>query len=291
MRWELASRVRTRMSGAHLRPFCTVSVMLLGLLAGIQASAQQAGAASRTPDAPSTTAQSNKGSEHKPDSTEAMQWMNLLSGRSLMFPNLAVNNKPLKPKQKFFLAANNSVSGITLIGTAAGAGISQARDSKTGYGQGAEGYFKRWGSGMAFSASSNMIGTFAIASILHEDPRYFVEDSGKFRESVRYAVSRVVICRRDNGTTGTNWAGILGPLGAAALANTYLPKDSQGVGNTFGNWGFALGVNAGTNLLREYWPHINKRLRLPSMGLATPPNTVKPADQSTPPPQQPTAPK
>jgi hypothetical protein len=58
-----------------------------------------------------------------------------------------------------------------VIGTAAGAGISQARDTKTGYGQGAEGYFKRWGAGMAFAATSNMVGTFAIASVLQEDPR------------------------------------------------------------------------------------------------------------------------
>jgi len=58
-----------------------------------------------------------------------------------MFPNLAVNNKYLTPDQKFLLAANNSVSGITVIGTAAAAGISQARDTKTSYGQGAEGYF------------------------------------------------------------------------------------------------------------------------------------------------------
>jgi hypothetical protein len=58
-----------------------------------------------------------------------------------------------------------------VIGTAAGAGISQARDPKTGYPQGAEVYSKRWGAGMAFAATGKMVGTFAIASELHEDPR------------------------------------------------------------------------------------------------------------------------
>jgi hypothetical protein len=254
--------------------------MLLALLvsAGI---AQQTGPTNQ-PDAPSTSAQTKP--ESKMDAMTAPV-VNLLSAKSFMFPNLAVNNKPLTPKQKFLLAANNSVSGFTFIGTAAGAGFSQALNLKSGYGQGAEGYFKRWGSGMAFVATSNMIGTFAIASALHEDPRYFVENSGNFRESVRYAVSRVFVCRRDNGTTGTNWAGILGPLGSAGVANTYLPPDYQGVGHTFGNWGIALGISAGTNLLREYWPHINKKLGLPPMGVDSSPAVVKPSDGSTPPPQ------
>ena len=262
MRCELATRVRTTTFCLRPQAHRAISVMLLGLLVSPTSFAQQAGSTNQ-PDAPSATKNQEA---HKDD---PLQVTNLLSGKSLMFPNLAVNNERLTPRQKFLLAANNSVSGITFIGTAAGAGISQARNTKSGYGQGAEGYFKRWGAAMAFAATSNMVGTFAIASALHEDPRYFVENSGKFRESVRYAVSRVFICRRDNGTTATNWAGILGPLGAAGVANAYLPPDAQGIGHTFGNWGIALALSAGANVLREYWPHVNKKL-LPPMGITSP---------------------
>jgi hypothetical protein len=150
------------------------------------------------------------------------------------------------------------------------------------YGQGAEGYFKRWGAAMAFASSNQLIGAYAVASMLHEDPRYFVEDSGEFRESVRYAVSRVFICRKDDGSTTTNWAGILGPLGAAGLANAYLPADSQGVGHTFGKWGISLAFAAGTNVFREYWPHINKKLRLPPMDIDSGPGTMEPKKTATP---------
>jgi len=234
------------------------------------------------PDAPSTTQATQDHND---------QVVNLLAGRSLFIPNLAVNTRPLTTKQKFYLAASDTVSGINIIGTAAGAGISQARNTKTGYGQGAEGYFKRWGAGMAYSATTQMVGTFAIASMLHEDPRYFVQDSGKFGQSVKYAVSRVFICRMDNGKTGTNWAGILGPLAAAGVANTYLPSDSQGIGNTFENYGLSLAIVAGTNVLREYWPHINKKLRLPSFGMdSSSPNAVQPADATAPPAQNPPPP-
>ena len=283
MRWEFVTRARTSMFCVQPPARRAITLLLLALFVNRASFAQQAGSTNQ-PDAPSTAAQK------KPEDDKMDAVTNLLSGKSFMFPNLAINNKPLTPKQKFFLAANNSVSGITLIGTAAGAGFSQAFDFKSGYGQGAEGYFKRWGSGMAFVATSQMIGTFAIASALHEDPRYFVQNSGKFRPSMRYAVSRVFICRRDDGTTGTNWAGILGPLGAAGVANAYLPPDSQGIGHTFGNWGIALGISAGTNLLREYWPHINKKLGLPNMGVAQSPGVVnstkQPASTSQPSPKK-----
>ena len=272
MRWDVTARLRTTTFWPRPLAHRVIRLMLFGLLVTPSSFAQQAGSTNQ-PDAPSTT-------KKKPG-----EKMDLLSAKSFMFRNLAVNSKRLTPEEKFYVAANNSVSGITFIGTAAGAGISQARNTKSGYGQGAEGYFKRWGAGMAFVATSNMIGTFAIASALHEDPRYFVQNSGKFRESVRYAASRVFICRRDNGTTGTNWAGILGPLGAAGVANAYLPPDSRGIGHTVGYWGTALALTAGANLLREYWPHVNKKLGLPSMGVDQSPGVVDPSTQPAAPAQ------
>ncbi len=268
-------------------PFSTLGSHILNLAVLVLALccdgvAQEAAPATKLPDAPSTT---QAKPEHQDDSLADVPVVNLLARKSFFFPNLAVNTKPLTSKQKFYLAVNNTVSGVNLIGTAAGAGISQARETRTGYGQGAEGYFKRWGAGMAYSATSNMLGTFAIASVLHEDPRYFVQNSGKFGQSVKYAVSRVFVCRRDDGSTGANWASLLGPLGAAGVANTYLPPDSQGVGPTFENYGVSLVIMAGTNVLREYWPHINKKLRLHSFGMDSPsPNTVTPTETPAPPP-------
>jgi hypothetical protein len=243
-------------------------------------SGQQSQPSQRLPDSPSTT------SANKPQSTTekngATQFINLLSSKSRAFPNLAVSTKPLTPAEKFQLAVQNSISPITVIGTAAGAGFSQAIDSRSGYGQGAEGYFKRWGGNMAYASSANLIGTFAIATALHQDPRYFVRNSGKFKQSVRYAVSRVFVARYDDGHTGANWATLLGPLGAATLANTYLPDGSRGVGNTFANWGTSLAIVAGVNILREYWPHINKKIGLPSMGVDNSPNTVHSPQQLAP---------
>jgi hypothetical protein len=255
-------------------------------LFGASGLAQQSGTTTKLPDAPSTTAAQAQ-SENKADVIGAVSVVNLLAGKSRVFPNLAVNTRPLSTRQKFELFANNSVSGYAVIGSAMSAGISQARDTYTGYGQGADGYFKRFGASMAFGASNNLFGTFMIASALHEDPRYFIENSGKIGESIRYATSRVFICRTDYGSTGANWAGILGPLGASALMNVYVPSDSQGVGPTFSRWGTSLAIAAGSNLLREYWPHINQKLRLPDFGIDSAQGAVKSGAQPASPPPPP----
>jgi hypothetical protein len=216
------------------------------------------------------------------DAMAAVPVVNLLSGHSRVFPNLAVTSKPMTSKEKFMLSVENSISTFTVLGTAAGAGLGMAMNTNKGYGQGAEGYFKRWGAGMAFSASNQLIGTYAIASMIHQDPRYFVQNSGEFKSSVKYAVSRLFVARYDDGHTGTNWAQILGPLGAAGLANTYLPSENRTVGNTFENYAISMGIAAGVNVLREYWPHINKKLGLPPIPLDNTPGTVEPGKPTPP---------
>ena len=258
-------------------------VFLVLLLASVtKPSRAQQQLASTLPDAPAATPQKQS---DQPPAGQSSVVTALLRGRSKVFPDLAFNTKPLTTEEKFGLFVRDSISIFNVVGSGMAAGISQARDTQSGYGQGAEGYFKRFGASMTYGASNNFFGTFLIASLLHEDPRYFVKDSGSFGERVRYAATRVVVTRSDRGGHVINWAGLLGPLAGAALANTYLPADSQGVGNTFSRWGITLGATAGTNLLREYWPTINKKLRLPKMDI-TPAGTVEPtATPSTPAPQ------
>jgi len=276
-----------RRTGAGIR---NIVVAVLVCLFAVSAIAQQS--SSQTPDAPSASQSASK-AEDMMDPMAAVPVMNLLAGHSRVFPNLAVNTKPMTPKQKFLLSVENSISPFTVLGTAAGAGLGMAMNTNSGYGQGAEGYFKRWGAGMAFASSNQLIGTYAIASLTHQDPRYFVQNSGEFKSSVKYAVSRLFVARYDNGRTGANWAQILGPLGAAGLANTYLPSDNRTVGHTFENYAISMGIAAGVNVLREYWPHINKKLGLPSMGMDTGPSTVpakgQPNPVNGPPPKTPPA--
>ena len=115
---------------------------------------------------------------------------------------------------------------------------------------------------MARAASDNMFGTFLLASALHQDPRFYVKRNLSFKQSFEYAAVRVLITRSDSGVKEVNYSGLIGPLMGEGLANAYYTDENRTVGSTFTRYASDLGRKFGGNLLRQYWPSINRRLRL-----------------------------
>lgn len=208
----------------------------------------------------------------------------VLGRRSIFFPDLAASPGPLNSKQKLELFVDKSVAPSRFLSSALGAGIRQAQDSLPGYGQGMSGYGSRLGSSMATGASTEFFGTFLFASLLHRDPRYFVNLHGGPWRRIGYGVSRLVVTRTDTGTEGANWPGMLGPLFAESLANSYLPVKEQTAGRTFRRYGLRLGFTAGANIVKEYWPTIFRNLRIAKIAPGLNPNS-SPAAPRPPAPQ------
>lgn len=242
-----------------MRP-CSSALRLVALLVGVAAtaSAQQEPKPRDLPDAPAPKLASAQQKRQNPVNTTIA----VLERRSIFFPEIATTVGPLSTKQKFELFAGESVAPSRFLRSAAGAGISQARNSLDGYGQGMGGYGKRFGSSMATAASNNFFGTFLISSMLHRDPRYFLTLHGGPGHRIGYALSRIVVSRTDEGKNAANWAGMIAPLLAESLANSYLPVKEQTAGRTFQRYGIRIGLNAAGNALREYWPTISRNLRI-----------------------------
>ena len=157
---------------------------------------------------------------------------------------------------------NNSVSLSAFVAANLSAGVNQVHNAPAAYGEGVGAYGKRLGAAMARRASSQIFGTFLLASALHEDPRFYVRNDLHFGGSVKYAIRRVFVTRTDSGDPLFNWSGLLGMAGAEGLANVYYPDSYRTAANTLSRFGFDMLGNAGGNLLRQYWPRINRRLKL-----------------------------
>ena len=190
----------------------------------------------------------------------------ILGRRSIFFPDLATSSKPLGARQKLELFAGQSIAPSRILSSLAGAGISQAADTLPGYGQGGDGYAKRFGSSMASQASNHFFGTFLLPSMLHDDPRYFVKLHAGLGGRIGYALSRMVVTRKDDGRKAANWPGLIAPLLAESLANSYLPANERTTGKTFRRYGLRLGLTAAGNLAKEYWPTIFRSLRITRTG-------------------------
>jgi hypothetical protein len=86
----------------------------------------------------------------------------------------------------------------------------QAANRFSGYGQGAQGYAKRYGASYGNFASGLFIGGAVLPSILKQDPRYFYKGTGTKRSRFLYAISRTVVCKGDNQLWQPNYSSVLG---------------------------------------------------------------------------------
>jgi hypothetical protein len=235
------------------------------------------------PDAPTAQAPAEQ------PKSQLKQTIEVLGKRSIFFPELAHERRPLSSKEKFELAVDETIAPSRFLGSAFTAGIGQARDSLHDYGQGWEGYGKRYGSSVASNASSHLLGTGLLPSLTHEDPRYFVKIFGSPKSRILYAMSRVLITRTDDGRSTFNWSNVMGGLMAESLAVSYLPDSERTAGKTFTRFGVRMGFSALDNVVKEYWPTIFKSLRISKIIPAerSDPGTVTPqVGPPAPPPQK-----
>ncbi|HEX4019898.1 MAG TPA: hypothetical protein VHX63_02035 [Acidobacteriaceae bacterium] len=171
------------------------------------------------------------------------------------------NALPLSPAQKYQLFFKSVTDPWPFALTGFVAGIDQAEDSFPEYGQGVQGYAKRYGASYADYVTGNFFGNAVLPSILHEDPRYYQRGTGSFAVRALWAAGSTGWCKRDNGTWGPNYANISGNLIGAAISNIYYPSSDSTVGGTFER-GLTVTLEGAVGAeLIEFWPDVVRHYR------------------------------
>jgi Carboxypeptidase regulatory-like domain len=172
---------------------------------------------------------------------------------------------PLSSKQKFELGWKSTFDPVNFAIIGGIAGIQQATDTFSGYGQGAQGYGKRYGANFADLVAGTFIASAILPSLLKQDPRYFYKGTGTKKSRMLYALANAVICKGDNGHWQPNYSNILGNIAAGGISNLYYPsEDRNGVELTFENALVGIGATAAANVLQEFLirkltPHISTK--------------------------------
>jgi Carboxypeptidase regulatory-like domain len=159
---------------------------------------------------------------------------------------------PLTSKQKFGLAWKTTIDPVNFAVVGVIAGVQQWQDNFKDYGQGAQGYGKRYGASYGDFVTSTFFGGAVLPSLLKQDPRYFYKGTGTVRERVWYAVSMAVMCKGDNRRWQFNYSAIGGSLISGGISNAYYPDKDRGADLVFENTLIGIGENAATNLLQEF---------------------------------------
>ena len=164
------------------------------------------------------------------------------------------NAIPLSSEQKFKLFFKSSTDPWPFLLAGVVSGIGQANNSYPEWGQGAQGYAKRYGAAYGDAFIGNFFGNALLPSLLHEDPRYFQKGTGSKVGRFLWAASSTFWCKRDNGHWGPNYANVGGNLIGAAIARAYYPASERDVASTISD-GLTVSVEGivGAEVI-EFWP-------------------------------------
>jgi hypothetical protein len=167
---------------------------------------------------------------------------------------------PLRARDKWRLFMKESADPFAFFSAAAGAGISQWHNDDPKYGVGFKPYLQRFGAAQADLTGQNFFQDGVLASLFHEDPRYFRMGPGStVLRRIAYALSRAAITRRDSGKDSFNFSGIVGMELGIALSNAYYPPKSVNGQEVAERTFTSLTASALGNLLPEFWPDIKEK--------------------------------
>jgi hypothetical protein len=165
----------------------------------------------------------------------------------------------LNARGKLAIAWQDTTDRSIFLQSAFIAGIGQANNANPSFGQGMEGYGKRFGAAYADFGLQNLMTEGLFPTLLHQDPRYFRRRQGSGPSRLAYAISRLFITRADSGKHQFNYSELIGGATSLAISNAYYP-DGRNVADNMGRYAVQLGFDAASNVLKEFWPDLKRKL-------------------------------
>ena len=166
---------------------------------------------------------------------------------------------PYTPAQKFKSATRNVIGPFALVGVGISAGYSQLVNTPSEWGQGSEGYAKRYANAFGVNLSYQYFSA-TLESALHEDPRYFPSIDRSAKGRLKHAIAHVFVTRKDDGSEGFAYARWASAFGAGFLSNSWNPKSNNSAGDAVETGAAILGIDLAVKVGQEFIPflrHLN----------------------------------
>ena len=152
-----------------------------------------------------------------------------------------------------------SLFSIEAIGrSAAGAGLQQWTNTPREWGQGADGYARRFASSFGENVTRETI-IYGLSSALDEDNRYFRSERTGFGSRSMYAVESTFLARRSDGTRKVSYSRIIGLVATAFISRAWQPPSERGPSHAAGSLATNVGTEIGFNVVREFLPSLLHR--------------------------------
>lgn len=157
--------------------------------------------------------------------------------------------------ERFRYYVKHMLSPESFVRSAAAAGINQALNTPHEWGQGAEGYGRRFASSYGGHIVESTV-QYGMAAALHEDDRYFRSGETGFGRRLKYAVASTFLARHEDGSRHISISSLTGYAAAAGISRAWQPQSTQGPLHALDGFAIEIAAAAGFNVAREFLPGI-----------------------------------
>lgn len=155
---------------------------------------------------------------------------------------------------------NDTIGTYVILREAAIAGVGQWMNSYHEWGQGMEGYGKRFGNDLAINATHYTI-SYGAETLFHEDNRYFASGQTSFKGRLLYALVSPFRTHYQDGTAGFSYSNVIGVVGAGFISRAWASPSERGPAHAGYTIGYAFAEGAALNSIREFVPDIIRKLQ------------------------------
>jgi hypothetical protein len=239
----------------HILAFCTLflggpTFAQQSFEAGATANQQDAGAETVAPSMEG----SGVGSSGQQDQTQTS-----LPNAPSASQRASSNGGSLTLGERFSIYGHAIIRPYSIVGPALGAGIGQWENEPPGWGQGAEGYARRFASGMGRHLTAETI-RFGFAAADGEDPRYHRSEETGVWNRARHAIVETFTSQTSSGARIPAFSRFAGIYGAAFISNAWYPENRATPGYALRRGSTALGSSIGFHLFEEFFPRKHNAL-------------------------------
>ena len=173
--------------------------------------------------------------------------------------SVGANYSPLSPGKKFYFSVKSTFSPVSIFASTFSAGYNQAVDSVPEWGQGMEGYGKRFASSFGQKVVDNTVGS-SLKILLREDPRYFYSNRRNIRNRILHALGETFVAHKDSGGTRPGYSYFAGVASGVYVSHQWRPESSRTAADYAQSVAVSIGEQSAKNVFMEFWPDIKKKL-------------------------------
>jgi hypothetical protein len=165
---------------------------------------------------------------------------------------------PMSPKDKFIVAGKDTFDYSALFIAGIQAGFAMNSKSYPEFGQGLKGYGQYYWHTLADTASENFFVGGIGPVVFKQDNRFYTLGHGSFGKRSFYAVTRVLVSRKDDGDSTFNFSEVIGSGASAGFSTLWYPKQYQTWTKVGQKWLTSDLIDCFNFWWKEWWPTANK---------------------------------